>query len=68
MSIRLLAKDLYLREQEVERLEQELRKAPRERYADVEGELRRARAERERLRRILDGQKDAPIRPGRRLR
>ena len=69
MSIRLLAKDLYRIQQEVDRLELELRRAPIERYAEVEGKLRRARAERERVRRILDGHKDAPAaRPGQRPR
>ena len=60
MSIRLLAQELYRVQQEVERLEQALREAPLDRRVDLEDKLRRARAERERLRRIMDGQKDAP--------
>jgi hypothetical protein len=60
MSIRLLARDLYQAQREVERLERALRDAPIDRHADMEDELRLARAELNRLRRIMDGQKDAP--------
>lgn len=60
MSIRLLARDLYRAQREVERLERALRDAPLDRHADMEDELRLARAELNRLRRIMDGQKDAP--------
>lgn len=60
MSIRLLAQELYRVQQEVERLAQALREAPLDRRVDLEDKLRRARAERERLRRIMDGQKDSP--------
>jgi len=56
MSIKLLARDLYRLQREVAHLESELaaaRDAGRER---IEEELRRARAEKARLRRLLDGQ------------
>ena len=58
MTIRGIAKDLYRLQQEVEALERELDTAPREKRADLEQRLRKSRAERNRLRRILDGQLD----------
>lgn len=59
MSIRLIAKDLYRLHREVARWERELAAAPSDRREAIEDRLRRARAERDRLRAILDGQKDA---------
>jgi hypothetical protein len=59
MSIRLLAKDLYRLQQEVDVLEKQLSAAPADRCDALLEKLRRARAERNRLRRLLDGQKDA---------
>jgi hypothetical protein len=61
MSIRLLAKDLYRVQQQVGRLERALQEAPVAQQADLEDKLRQARAERERLRRIMEGQKDEPV-------
>ncbi len=58
MSIRLLAKDLYRLHREVERLKKQLQQAPPHKKAMLEESLRRARAEKEELRRILDGQLD----------
>lgn len=63
MSIRLLAKDLYRLRQEVEKLESALEETPFDRREPIEERLRAARAERDRLRRFLDGQKDSPGRP-----
>lgn len=60
MSIRLIAKDLYRLSREVERLENELASAPAAQQEKLEAKLREARAERNRLRAILDGQKDSP--------
>ncbi len=68
MSIRLLAQDLYRVQQEVERLERELQEASADRKPGIEDRLRQARAERTRLRRTMEGQKDAPVRPGGRSR
>lgn len=56
MSIRLLAQDLYRFQKEVERLEKDLAAAPIEKRAQIEEKLRKAKAERESLRRALDGQ------------
>ena len=57
MSIRLLAKDLYRMVQEVEEYEKQLAGAPWEQQAELLDQLRKAKAERDRLRRLLDGQK-----------
>lgn len=62
MSIRLIAQDLYRLRREVEKLENELASAPADRHEKLEAKLREARAERDRLRGILDGQKDSPAR------
>jgi len=64
MSIRLIAKDLYREQQEVERLEQALEEAPSDAREAVADRLRKARAERDRLRRMLDGAKEQTEKPG----
>lgn len=56
MSIRLIAKDLYRYQKEVEQLEKELAQAPFERKASIEEKLRKAKAQKDNLRRALDGQ------------
>jgi hypothetical protein len=57
MSIRLIAKELYRFQQEVEQLEKELARAPAEQYERLHDQLRKKRAERNRMRRALDGSK-----------
>jgi hypothetical protein len=57
MSIRLLAKDLYRMVQEVQKYEKQLAGAPLDQQAELLDQLRKAKAERDRLRRLLDGQK-----------
>lgn len=56
MSIKLLARDLYRLQKEVEDLEQRLASARMEERVRIEEALRRIRAEKERVRRALDGQ------------
>ena len=56
MSIRLLARDLYRVQKDVERLEEKLASAPMNLRAEIEADLRRVRAEKDSLRRALDGQ------------
>jgi phage FluMu protein gp41 len=56
MSIKLLARDLYRLQQQVERLEKELAEAPVEKRSEIETTLRMVQAERISLRRALDGQ------------
>ncbi|RJQ76825.1 MAG: hypothetical protein C4519_13990 [Desulfobacteraceae bacterium] len=55
MSIKLLAHDLYRSQKEVEQLERHLADLPSDQRARMEAKLRRARAERDYLRRALDG-------------
>jgi len=63
VSIRLIAKALYQLQQEVERLEREMEAAPYEQRAALEEELRKARAEKNRMWRTLEGSKEqAPSR------
>ena len=57
MSIRLLAKDLYRMVQEVQQYEKQLAGAPLDRQPELLVRLGKARAKRDRLRRLLDGQK-----------
>lgn len=59
MSIRLLARDLYRLQRDVEKLETELASAPLARQAAIQTKLYQARAERDRLRAALDGRKDS---------
>jgi hypothetical protein len=55
MSIRMLAREYYQSQLEVERLQRQLAKAPwRERPA-IEDALRQACSQKDRLRRVLDG-------------
>lgn len=58
MTIREIAKDLYRLQQEVKKLEKELAAAPREQLSIIEQKVRQAKAARDRMRRILDGQLD----------
>lgn len=55
MSIKLLARDLYRFQREVERLEKMLTEASFEERLRLESQLRRAKAEKVRLQRVLDG-------------
>ncbi len=55
MSIKLLAKDLYSLQKEVDRLEAEMAAAPITARTRLEEQLRIVRAQREQLRRALDG-------------
>jgi hypothetical protein len=54
----MIAQELYRLLQEVERLERELKKVPFEKQANIKDWLRKAKAERDRLRAILEGKKD----------
>ncbi|MEJ2662256.1 MAG: hypothetical protein P8Z73_16240 [Desulfobacteraceae bacterium] len=56
MSIKLLARDLYRLQKEVECLERSLAAAPMRERVRIEERLRKVRAEKERVRRALDGQ------------
>ena len=58
MSIRLIAVDLYKAIKKVEEIEAAIAQAPWEKREALKENLRRAKAERDQMRRILDGQKD----------
>ena len=60
MSIRLIARDLYHLEQEVEELEKALNSAPLEERPDLKDQLRKVKADRDKLRRALEGSKEPP--------
>lgn len=57
MSIRLIAKELYQLQREVERLEGELRLSREPDRDLLQDELRKVRAERDRIKRVLEGSK-----------
>jgi len=58
MSIRLIAKDLYQLICEVEKLEKEIDRTPYENQADMKDQLRKLRAEKNRMQKVLEGCKD----------
>ncbi len=64
MTIKLLARELYAIIREVEAVERELADAPADRKDVVANRLRKLKAERDRIRRALDGGKDVPARAG----
>ncbi len=60
MSIRLIAKDLYRLTREVEALEHAVEEAPEGTRRELEERLHRVRAERDRMRAVLEGSKEEP--------
>lgn len=60
MSIRMIARDLYRLQQEVEELERELDAVPLEKKEGIRDRLRKVKAERDRMRRALEGTKEPP--------
>jgi hypothetical protein len=58
MSVRLIAQDLYRIIREVEKLEKELLTAPSQNHEILKERLRKAKAERDLMRRSLEGSKD----------
>jgi hypothetical protein len=63
MSIRMIAKNLYRFQREVETLEKRLADAPMEEQEALKDRLRKLKFERNRIRSALDGAKDAPTYP-----
>jgi len=60
MSLRMIARDLYRLQQEVDRLERDLKACPPAKREEFEDELRKAKAERDRVKRLLEGTKEEP--------
>ncbi|UCD32003.1 MAG: hypothetical protein JSW04_14235 [Desulfobacterales bacterium] len=58
MPIRMLAKELYRTIQQVESVEIELENAPFEKQQAIKDKLRKLKAERDRMRAILEGKKE----------
>ncbi|MEJ5359696.1 MAG: hypothetical protein WHT06_13600 [Desulfobacterales bacterium] len=58
MSIRLLARELYRLQQEVDRLRREIEGASPEKRPELEARLRAAESDRDRLRAALEAKKD----------
>jgi hypothetical protein len=60
MSVRMIARDLYRLQQEVDRLESQLMDCPPSTREELEDQLRKTRAERDRVKRMLEGTKEEP--------
>ena len=58
MPIRMIAQELYRLIQEVERLERELKDVPFEKQAKIKDQLRKIKAEKNRVHAILEGKKE----------
>jgi len=58
MPIRMIAQELYRLIQEVESLEKKLKSVPFEKQAKIKDQLRKTKAERDRMHAILEGKKD----------
>jgi len=56
----MIARELYQLQREVEELEAEIESAPSHEREPIRERLRIARAKRDRMREILDGEKEAP--------
>jgi GAF domain-containing protein len=56
----MIARDLYRLQQEVDQLETQLKACPPAKREDLEDQLRKARAERDRMKHLLDGSKEEP--------
>ena len=58
MTIRMIAQELYRLIKEVERLENKLKSLPFEKHAKIKDQLRKTKAERNRMHAILEGKKE----------
>ena len=59
--IKMIARDLYRLQQDLERLEKDLETAPVEQREGLEQRLRKVKAERDRMRKVLEGNKEPPV-------
>ena len=57
MPIRMIAKELYEAIKAVEKIEKQIENTPFEKREDLKDQLRKAKAERNRIRNILEGKK-----------
>lgn len=58
MPIKMIARELYILLGEVEKTEKELKNAPMEKQLYIKDKLRKIKAERNRMRAILEGKKN----------
>ena len=58
MSVRMIAKELYALQQQVDKLERQIESETPEKREALREHLRKIRAERDRMRRVLDGEKE----------
>jgi uncharacterized protein YlxW (UPF0749 family) len=58
MTIRMIAQELYRLIQEVKRLENKSKSVPFEKQAKIKDQLRKTKAERNRMHAILEGKKE----------
>ena len=63
MSIRMIAKELYLLQQEVNKIEKQIQASPEGKRSKLEEMLRKAKADRNRMKDILEGQKSNAAKP-----
>ena len=56
MSIRMIAKELYLLQQAVDKIEKQIKDSPENKRPELEDRLRKAKAERNRMKDVLEGQ------------
>ena len=60
MSVRMIARDLYRLQQEVDKLESQLKACSLAKREELEDQLRKERAEKDRVKRLLEGSKEEP--------
>ena len=60
MPLRMIARDLYTLQKEVDALEEQLKNARIENREALKEQLRKKLAERDRMRRVLEGNKEPP--------
>ena len=58
MPIRMIAQELYRLLQNVEKVEKQLKNAPFEKHEEIKDQLRKLKAELNRMRAILEGKKE----------
>ena len=58
MPIRMIAQELYRLLQEAEKVEKQLQNAPFEKHEEIKDQLRKLKAERNRVRDTLEGKKE----------
>ena len=58
MPIKMIARELYILLREVEKTEKELKNASLEKHLEIKDKLRKIKAERNRMRAILEGKKN----------